>query len=526
MKKCYVWATFLLLGVSALAQHKIDFEELSFPEGEKYWNGANGEGQFTSKNATFNNSFNNEWQSWSGFAYSKMTDASTPGFLNQYSVFAPKNYWNGSDESGGFELEGVSFTNEYNPEWGSWSGFSYSNETDNETEGFGNQFSAITGEGVDGDNYLIYTQGGEITFDAPYQISEFKVTNTTYAYFSMLNGDDFANQFQQDDWFLLTIYGWDEQGELLEDSVNFYLADFQDQAAENHFILSEWSSVDLSILGEVSKLTFNLTSSDVGEWGMNTPNYFALGKLSIDNGDEDDLVLDFDELGFPSTGNNGSENYAIWYADGLIQFDSLVEMESIAIANTTFAALSMRDGDEFTTKFEQDDWFRLTIYGWDENETQIEDSVVVYLADFRDEDVTKHYILDEWMEVDLSVFEFIQSLSFKLESSDIGEWGMNTPNYFALDDVVYHVLEVEDNLSTEDQDSFVAMSVYPNPASSFLKIDAPDGFVELVDLNGRRIVQMEHLGHTSISTVDLPKGTYVLHWSDGVRTEHRKIVVL
>ena len=40
--------------------------------------------------------------------------------------------------------------------------------------------------------------------------------------------------------------------------------------------------MDLSSLGEVSSIEFVLTSSDNGEWGMNTPTYFCLDGLSID----------------------------------------------------------------------------------------------------------------------------------------------------------------------------------------------------------------------------------------------------
>ncbi len=41
-----------------------------------------------------------------------------------------ESYWNGSDASGGFTSAGVHFGNNYNTDWGSWDGFSYSNITD------------------------------------------------------------------------------------------------------------------------------------------------------------------------------------------------------------------------------------------------------------------------------------------------------------------------------------------------------------------------------------------------------------
>ncbi|MEZ4549686.1 MAG: hypothetical protein R2874_04175 [Desulfobacterales bacterium] len=50
-------------------------------------------------------------------------------------ILAPESFWDGSDESGGFSSNGVFFSNNYNAEWMSWDGFSYSNLTDTTVEG-------------------------------------------------------------------------------------------------------------------------------------------------------------------------------------------------------------------------------------------------------------------------------------------------------------------------------------------------------------------------------------------------------
>ena len=39
--------------------------------------------------------------------------------------------------------------------------------------------------------------------------------------------------------------------------------------------------VDLSTLGSVKQLDFIVTGSDVGEFGLNTPSYFALDDLIV-----------------------------------------------------------------------------------------------------------------------------------------------------------------------------------------------------------------------------------------------------
>lgn len=510
MKKCYIVAALLFAAGSLTAQlKKVDFEELEFPNDQKFWNGEDESGGFQSKDLFFNNSYSPEWESWSGFAYSKDNNTHTPGFGNMYSAYAPLKFWNGSDGSEGFSLGNAHFSNSYNPEWDSWSGFSFSRVTDNETSGWGNQYSAITGEGAyDNESYIIYNSNGIISFNESIAINEIHVTNTTYAYFSMLEGDDFAKEFEQDDWFTLTVYGWDENSEVT-DSVVYYLADFRSTDESEHYILDTWEAVDLSPLGTVKELSFKLNSTDVGEWGMNTPNYFALGGLSF-NDEDAEIALDFNELNFSSSGKNQSQNYAI-YNGGVITFDSISQVERIAVTNTTYAALSMKYGDQFGKEFEEGDWFNLTIYGWDEDEN-ITDSVVFYLADYRSSDENEHYILNEWKEIDLSDLGEVKQVSFKLNSSDLGEWGMNTPNFFALDDIYYEVTQTE-----EEEDDSVNLNehelisrVYPNPTSGKVTIEANNGLLQVISLNGRVLFEQQHSGTSIIDLSHLPSGMYLI----------------
>ena len=522
MKKIYFVASALLAVTTLKAQIKtVDFEELIFPEEQKFWNGSDESGGFSSLNLHFSNDYDTEWESWTGFAYSKDTDTETPGFENQYSAYAPLDYWNGVDGSGGFQFGSAFFSNDYDPEWDVWSGFAYSRKTDTETAGFTNMYSAITGEGNNAsENYSVWNSNGVVTLDETTVVNDIYVTNTTYAYLSMRDGDDFAKEFEQDDWFRLTIYGWNDADEKIEDSVVFYLADYRDADPAEHYIVDTWEMIDISILGEVKKISFNLESTDVGDWGMNTPNYFAMDDLNIGAVGEEELI-DFEGLPFQGSGNNQSSNYAVWYADGQITFDSVCVMKDIAVTNTTYAYFSIRDGDDFATQFQQGDWFKLTAYGWNEGE-EITDSVEFYLADYRDEDQEKHYIIDQWETIDLSSLGEIAKLSFKLTSSDVGDWGINTPNYFALDDINY---EVKKPLHLTNQVKDFTVSVYPNPTSDVLHIDGQHGMLRLIDMNGRIHQSVNHTEKSQLSVVDLPKGAYFVQLAseNGVLT--KKVIV-
>jgi hypothetical protein len=174
--------------------------------------------------------------------------------------------------------------------WPFWAGWAYSNETDTTTPGYGNQFSAITGGAHSGANYAVayldtwYGVTPTLTLDAPTGLDSVYLTNTTYTYLAMRDGEGIAKKFggadgSDPDWFLLTITGQDDQGQATG-AVDFYLADFRFADNSQDYILNTWTPVDLSGLGAVKSLLFTLTSSDSGGWGMNTPAYFAMDTLT------------------------------------------------------------------------------------------------------------------------------------------------------------------------------------------------------------------------------------------------------
>lgn len=168
------------------------------------------------------------------------------------------------------------FSNYFHSEWGSWGGFAYTNKSDATTPGFKNN-SAITGKGKTGKVYLTANTNGftpaVVSFKdgRAHKFEGMYVTNSTYAYLSMKDGDSFAKKFAAGDWFKLEIYGKNLQDKDTK-AVEVYLADFRNGKTE---IVNQWMWVELSALGEVKSLHFKLSSSDVGEYGMNTPSYFC-----------------------------------------------------------------------------------------------------------------------------------------------------------------------------------------------------------------------------------------------------------
>jgi hypothetical protein len=199
-----------------------------------------------------------------------------------------------------YTSEYFNFETNYNAGWGSFAGWAVSNITDNTTQGWANQYSAITGAGQGGSSqygicFVSNWDGRRMFFNSTNHetIPSLFITNTTYAYYAMLNGDDFAKPFGADtnaqgvidgtngeDWFLLTIYGLNEDSLYTGDSVNFYLADFRFSDDAQDYIVDEWVEVDLSSLSYVKGLDFVLSSTDTtGGFGMNNPAYFAMDNV-------------------------------------------------------------------------------------------------------------------------------------------------------------------------------------------------------------------------------------------------------
>ena len=203
----------------------------------------------------------------------------------------PADSYSNDAPSGFFTSAGNSFNNTFSPNFGGiWSGWAISSMTDTTTPGYTNQYSAITGSGADGSQ----TYAVACTFGSsadPFNPSSsfvnlvpgtnpvsIELTNTTYAYLSMLNGDSFEPAFGHGDFFLLTISGYSGQGAQIGE-VDFYLANF---LGTNSYIVNTWTNVNLSSLAGSSSLVFGLQSSQNDPiYGINTPAYFAADNFTV-----------------------------------------------------------------------------------------------------------------------------------------------------------------------------------------------------------------------------------------------------
>lgn len=199
-----------------------------------------------------------------------------------------EGFWNGSGEEGGFMSGNGWFVNNYNTEWSSWSGFSYTNHSDNETGDYTNMYSSVTGAGDDLSKvYSTYYYAGSadtLYFSIPEKVTNISISNSTYAYMTMLYGDQFAKKFggpdgTDPDWFLVKLTTLNEDLEAVI-VYNIYLADFRSENNLLDYISNSWNRIDLSDAGFISGIVFQIESSDTGEYGINTPAFVCIDDIT------------------------------------------------------------------------------------------------------------------------------------------------------------------------------------------------------------------------------------------------------
>lgn len=236
---------------------------------------------------------------------------------------------------------------------------------------------------------------------------------------------------------------------------------------------------------------------------------------------------------FTGSGNNGSSNYAVGYSVGLISCENQYQfIDSFKITNTTYAAISMRDGDAYAKQFGSpnnaagdpdgtngEDFYRVWVICEDYAQTQ-KDSIEVLLADYRFADNAQDYIVEEWMNVDVqSVGFMVNRITLRMESSDNHPtYGMNTPAYYAIDDVVSAFpLGLEEN-------ELLSISAFPNPVTDKLTVKGEEGELTITDLSGSVIIVKEHKELSVLDLSNLNNGVYILSVTNSSGKFTQKIV--
>jgi hypothetical protein len=217
-------------------------------------------------------------------------------------------------------------------------------------------------------------------------------------------------------------------------------------------------------------------------------------------------------------GVNASDKYAVCYVSSydplpVIRLNGSAHGDTVSgfyITNSTYAYLTMKNGGGPAKKFggvsgTDPDWFALSVYGYRDG-IKKSDSVMFYLADYRFASSSQDNIIKDWRWVNLTSLGMLDSIEFKMFSSDTGAFGINNPTYFCMD-----------NLATSSSIYIGAteltlplLTVFPNPAENWISIQPFDqtAHVRLLDLRGKQLpVKFEN---SYMDVRDLPQGLYLL----------------
>lgn len=220
-------------------------------------------------------------------------------------------YWNQTYSNNKFQTANFIFSHTGGAVSGYnyWDGFTVSNSTDNSNYGttsssdgwINHQWGCMPGGGYnDSPNFLIGywgyymldNQSGLTTFSesgfsnwvklgsgtTTYQANNVKVAIHPWPYYGILSGDGFARAFTTGDYFVLKIYGVNSSNQIVG-PVNYYLADYR---TSTHIMSTDWNEVNVSSLGAIKYLMFQLKSTDSDPTlGPNTAVYFCLGDIEI-----------------------------------------------------------------------------------------------------------------------------------------------------------------------------------------------------------------------------------------------------
>lgn len=112
-----------------------------------------------------------------------------------------------------------------------------------------------------------------VGFNEDYYPEYVYICQNSNTYKAITQGEFNARAFTEKDTLALLIQALDSTMQPTA-SITYYLA--VDGAANNG-----WVEVPLAALGKTACLSFSMTTTDVGDWGANTPLYFGLDGLTI-----------------------------------------------------------------------------------------------------------------------------------------------------------------------------------------------------------------------------------------------------
>ncbi|MFN5627674.1 MAG: DUF4465 domain-containing protein [Bacteroidota bacterium] len=227
----------------------------------------------------------------------------------------------------------------------------------------------------------------------------------------------------------------------------------------------------------------------------------------------------------PGTGSN-SNTYIVSQNNTILKpqyAGDKINLISLDITNTMYAATSIKYGDFFATAFggnsgDVPDFFLLTFRPY-VNGVLTNDTAEFYLADYRFSNNSQDYIVNNWRNFSPNISN-ADSILLTLRSSDNGNFGMNTPAFFCLDNIVSS-FPLTINSSQKSN-----IEIFPNPADNFIRVRKLKQQQEIITIfnSTGEIVKRELIVNEfhTIDVSELCKGIYFVHLS--LQNENQKFI--
>src|SRR5690606_36737332 len=131
----------------------------------------------------------------------------------------------------------------------------------------------------------------------------------------------------------------------------------------------------------------------------------------------------------------------------------------------------------------------------------------------------ENYIIQAWTTSEFNSF-YAKKIAFKLSSSDNGDWGMNTPGYFARDNLVASPTVGVKTLAKND------LKIYPNPSNGKFTVNSTEsGEITVINAVGQVVYSGQVFGQTNIDLSAQTAGVYTLQYVTTTSTRTEKIVI-
>ena len=188
----------------------------------------------------------------------------------------------------GYENDAIKCEYFYNEEYGYWGGFAQSRIFDtNAANGvYENQFAAYNSKAASGNTFLLYyydsyNEPCDIVFkqdSGTISLTSVKLNLTTYTYASITDEDinTFARAFGDEDYLKVIFTPYCNADTPVGESVECYVVDYRNG---KRTVADNWQKFELNLPAS-DRIRVTIETSDVGDWGANTPLYICMDDLT------------------------------------------------------------------------------------------------------------------------------------------------------------------------------------------------------------------------------------------------------